>query len=67
MEVLIMTKCKVYIVVYKTWNDFKIMEVFDSKVMASAYIWDWDRRAEWIDDGLDIDSIYWIEKELRSE
>ena len=54
---------KVYIVMYEE----DILEVFDSKELASAYIWDWDRRSKWIDAGWDIDAICWHERELRSE
>ena len=59
-----MTKCKVYIVLY---GEGDIVEVFESKKLASEYIWDWDNRSKWIDAGYDLDSFYWIEKELVTE
>jgi hypothetical protein len=63
---------KVYIVVYDPsyqTNDgyCKTMAVFDSADSASAYIWDWDNRGKWIDEGLDLDAFYWMEKEVMGE
>lgn len=54
---------KVYIVVY----DGDILEVFDSKKLASDYISDWDNRSLWIDLEWDLDLVYWVEKEVRIE
>ncbi len=42
----------------------KIMEVFESMKLASEYIWNWPNRCKWMDEGYDLDSIYWVEKEV---
>ena len=46
---------KVYIVMCNG----ELFDVFKSKELASEYIWDWDNRAVWIDEGYDIDSLHY--------
>lgn len=57
---------KVYAVMYENSETgiHETMDVFDTKQLASEYIWDWNRRENWIKEGYNLDDFYWVEKEL---
>jgi hypothetical protein len=59
---------KVYIVMYENNEKgiYEIMEVFNSMRLASEYIWDWNRRDKWIEQGYNLDDFYWVEKDLHT-
>lgn len=59
---------KVYVVMYEN-NETGIsetMDIFDTKQLASAYIWDWDRRYKWIEEGYNLDGFYWVERDSET-
>lgn len=60
---------KVYIVLYENTENkvYELMEVFNSKRLASEYIWDYTRRERFIEEGYNLDDFYWVEKELNTD